>query len=611
MVPNRILLCGVLLGTCVAAATAQQADVVRKPTFLRVLGADGEPLAGATVTLAGGMPHLGVDLSPPDVVVVASDRRGRATAKLLPGLCYVTWAVGPADASGACARSPVVGYFGASALLDLRCDVVERPRRVRFTGAEAWADEGPLRCVAVTPYPGDDVELEVGSDGLLVVPVGPFSGIEVRTRSGRPLWSTGSSATAVDLPPPRSLAVRVVDERGAALPGASVRHRVARRTPWHLDGFDGVADSVFRDLGTTDAEGRAQVVVPCRGTPLQDPKDGDLLLFAGAPGRPAVAGGMFGGAYYRDDRRVAEPPAAELLFTCGPAEPLRGRIGAAPVGSVAHLAAVCKMFGDKTSYRHDARSFSAPIGPDGTFEFTEVPLELHSSRLTIVPGPGASRRLPLFPAFADRQLPPEVALLPAVPARLAATLPVASVRLRVAEPDGGPAGGTVVLLVPGDLRGVLMRDSLVRLPLDAAGSGTLSLLPGPWVVLAVSRAGFAAAKLDLAAGEQDRSLALEPLGRLRLRLLDDDGSPVQGAMLQARGSRTRASGDPVQALLQSYSANLRSQWSNLRTDADGRLEFTFVLVEGIQHRAGLAWGHRSTADFAVEPNDSVLELRPR
>lgn len=611
MPSNLHPLLGVILGGLATAALAQQADAVRKPTFLRVLGPDGAPLAGATVTLAGGVPHLGAGLSPPDVLVVASDSRGRATAKLLPGLCYVTWAVGPEDATGGSAASAVAGYFGAGSLLEVRCNSIERPRRVRFTGAAAWADEGPLRCFAVAPFPGDEVELALAPDGMLVVPVGPFETLEVRSKAGQPLWAAPVGADSLDLPGPQTLLVRVVDEKGAGLPGAMVRHRVSRRSPWRIDGFAGVADAVFRDLGATGADGRARVVVPCVGDPLTGPSTSDLHLFAGVAGRPLVAGGVFGRARYRDDRRVAEFGADELVFTCRAAEPLRGNVGPLAEGSVAHLAAVCKMFGDKTSFTHDPRSFTAPIGADGAFAFHDVPDELHSSRLSIVPGKGSQRQMPLFPALADRQLPPEIAVLPARPRSAEIALPVANLRLRVVGPDGGPSSGTVVFLVPSDQRGVLLRDSLVRHPLDGAGSARLALLPGSWVVLIVSATGWCATKLEVEVGDQERALSLQPLARLRVRLRDGDGNPVQGAALQSRGSRTRGSGDPVVGLLQSYAGSARSRWPSLRTDADGMLELAFVPVEGLLHRAGLAWGRNSTEDFAVEPNDSILELRPR
>jgi hypothetical protein len=71
-----------------------------RPTFALVKDAKGEPLAGATVTFAGCLPHVGVEYGPADVQHVESDERGRARARLRADLCYVAWATGPASVDG-------------------------------------------------------------------------------------------------------------------------------------------------------------------------------------------------------------------------------------------------------------------------------------------------------------------------------------------------------------------------------------------------------------------------------------------------------------------------------------------------------------------------------
>jgi hypothetical protein len=114
----------------------------------------GEPIAGATVTFAGCLPHLGTTAGPLDLLqVVQADARGRAHARLQAGLCYVAWAVGPADAAGSGAA------IGGARLLRRR-----RPARTGLRGRIAVAPRvvagdrdrglarksGPLRYFGVT-----------------------------------------------------------------------------------------------------------------------------------------------------------------------------------------------------------------------------------------------------------------------------------------------------------------------------------------------------------------------------------------------------------------------------------------------------------------------------
>lgn len=603
---------GALFGLAASALPGQQADpTVRRATFVRVVDGGGAALGGATVTFCGGVPHLGAEVAPTDVQVVAGDARGRAQAKLLPGLCYVAWAVVPGADAAPARQSPVVSYFGAGALVELRCVDLAVVRRVPCSGAEAWRDLGPLRYFVVTPFPGTELELPLGADGALAVPPGPFASFDVRTRDGQPLWSVPTTTETIAVPPPQSIAVHAEDEQGAPLAGVLLRHRTTRRAPWRFDALGGVADGQFRDLGTTGADGKLTVVVPYAGDPQVAQTGGDLLLFASAPGRPAVAGGVFSRSLLQDDRKCAAWADGELRFSCARVEPLRGKGPTVPAGTMAHLSGVCKLIVEQTSYAHDARSFLAPVTPDGSFVFTDVPAQLHSSRLTLVPPAGSSRLLPLFPALEGRTLPPELVPSPDDQRQPQAPPEVAELRLQVTEPDGGPARGVVAFVVPDELRGVLLRDSLVRVPLDAAGAANLTLLPGAWILFAASTNGSGAVRLELPSGLAERKLTMDPLARMRLLLRDAEGEPIAGAQVQWRGSQTRASGDPLQFVLQGFATHMRSQLSTLRTNAQGRIDIDYVPCEGLTYRLRLGWDGGASAEFVLERNDTPLELRPK
>jgi hypothetical protein len=588
--------------------TGSAGEVVRQPTFVRVMSARGEPFANAVVTIVGSIPHLGTAAGPRDELQVASDARGRVMARLQPGLCYVAWAVGPSDGEQCGMLSPVIGYFGAGALLELRCTQRYKPRRLHVKGAEAWSSLGPLQYFVLTAAQGTETAL-VLENGAVSVPPCPNAVIEVRGRDGQPLSITSAADDVLAIPPPQSLAVRVVDENGAPLAGVPVRHRVHRLLPWRSDGLGGVAEDRFRELGKTDAEGRAVVYVPYPADPLKEQNHGDLLLFAGTASRPAVLGGVLNRGLCMDDHKVDKLPGDELVFTCKRVEPLSGRCGPMPAGTVAHLSAVCKMFMAGASYVHDSRAFVTAVDEQGRFVFDDVPVELHSCRLAIVPPADKPRVVPLFPAMPGRTLPFEVGVSDDA---IAPAMPVAtSLDVQVAEPGGGPARGVVAFLAPADQRGVLFRDSLVRFPLDTRGAATLHLAPGKWIVVVVSAAGWTAKQLELEPGEHKVALAMEPLAVMRVQLLDRDDRAIADAQIETRGTKTQGTGDSLQSILQNLHGQTQAQWNQLRTDAEGRIAIPFVPVGGVTRTLALKWDTGRSADFPLDAGADWLVVHPR
>ncbi len=582
------------------------AEVVRRPTFARVETNAGEPLAGAVVTFAGGLPHLGVDAGPRDVLQVQTDARGRAQAKLLPGLCYVVWAVGPADERGERAATAPYGWFGAGALVSLRANEPIPALRVAVRGAEAWSSQGPLRYFAMTSMPGAEIEIVPTADGELVMPLDPIVAIEVRTARDEKLWFQAPAADVV-IPPPTKVVVRARDEAGAPLPGALVRQRVGRLAPWRVDSLTGVNEDRWRELGRTDAEGRCVVEVPYAGNPLKEANSTDVLLFVGAPGRPSVAGGAYRRGLLVDDRKVPSIEGDELPFTCRPVPPLAGSVGRVPAGSIVHLAAVCKVYFERNSYQHDPRSFHATVGADGAFAFDDVPAEVHSCRFSLVRGDGLMIDLPTFPALRGRELPSDLA----VGSPGLSPESFADVTVQVVETGGGPARGVVAVLAPAERPGVLLRDSAQRIALDARGASKLRLQPGKWIVMAFTESGWAASAYEFVAGANEVALAMQPTARMRIEARDAEGKPIAGAHVEMRGTSMRGTNDPVQSMLQGLRSQWTTQWSQLRTDAQGRLVIPFVPVEGVLQKLGLRWRGGGSAEFVLEASEDWAVVGPR
>lgn len=591
----------------VPPAQANDTDATRKPTFARVETKDGAPLANAVVTFAGCMPHVGVEAGPCDVQLVQSDARGRAQCKLQPGLCYVAWAVGPDAGGGSRVVSDPYGWFGASSLITLRCGEARTPRTLPVTGADRWAAKGPLRYVACTCAPGTDTTLEQDAGGKLVVPVGPFRTLEVRTNDGAPLLHANIDRAQLVIPPLQRLRVRARDENGAPLAGASVRLRVGRFEAWRLDSFAVVAQERWRPLGVTGADGTCTVEVPYAADPLHDQTSGDLLVFVGAPGRPAVAGGALSRELFVNDSRVAKGERDELVFDCKRVQALAGSVGRVPAGTVVQLATISKMMVDQ-GWRGDARTYHAKVGADGSFAFDDVPADPQSCRFALVPAAGDNTAWPMFPAGRERQLPPEVQT---PGASMLAADGLATLEVQVREAGGDPARGLVALLTCVNGSGLSARDSTVRFPLDARGTATVRLVPGRWAVTVCSDSGWVARLVDARAGSSRESLPMQAHQLMKLELHGADGRPIADARVRTRGVSVTGSGDPLQGVLQSLRSQWEKGWSNLRTDADGRVALPFVPLETVVQKVALVWNGGSTDDLLLAAAEEWTVVSPK
>lgn len=589
-----------------ATLLGQEGDRARKATFVRVENADGTPAAGAVVTFCGCLPHLGVVAGPKDELRVQTDARGRAHGKLQPGLCYVAWAVGVADAAGLRGVADTQGWFGCGALLTLELASPVAARRLAVRGVEAWQAQAPLRCVALTFSPGAEHELEIAADGTVEIPQGPFQALEIRGRGGVPMWHGNPTESELVLPPPQTVRVRVIDEKGAPIAGAKIRHRVGRLLPWRQDPYSGVVEDRWRDLGATDAAGRCSVVVPYATDPLRHPGTAGLLLFADAPDRPSVAGGVFQRGAFANDHKI-DQHGDELVFECRSTAALVGHVRGVPIGTVAHLACVCKLYVESTSYQHDARAFTAPVDAEGRFRFVDVPADLHTCRLTLAVPDGSDRPSPCFPTQAGRELPAVVAgrgeeLLAEGMADLA---------LQVTDATGGPARGMIAYLVPAErVHNVYVRDSVLRVSLDSSGRAILRLLPGKWAAVVLASSGIVSEQFELVPGERTVSMELRPFATMRVELRDG-GRPIRGASPIARGVTMRGQDDPLRALVQSLRGKVAESWAALRTDAEGRLSIPFLQVEGMAQKCGLQWGDQHSTEFVLASNDDWLLLQPR
>ncbi|MFK7739703.1 MAG: hypothetical protein AB8H80_05215 [Planctomycetota bacterium] len=617
------------LGILLVGASAW-AQAPRRPTFARVFDSSGAPAVGAQVTMVGCRPDLVRELQDVDVVRVLAGRRGRVIAKLQPGLCYVAWAEeaeGAAPPSRLPTASPVLGWFAAGAMLDLRLEPVLGSLRVRVAGLDAWqehlraaataagaaADVSPKLSVhAMTSQPGVAKELELNEDGEVVRPPPAYRLLEVRLPDGSPLWSVQlwQRAEEIRVPPPIRLKVRVVDAQQQPLAEAQLLHRVTRLPGFDVDSLRASGEARNRVCGQTDADGRCELVVPSDGEVFGEGRT-DLLLFAQAGDRPAVAGGRWRSNFYQNDQCIPKFDAEELLFVCPKVEPLRGVLPGLPAGSKVQLSATCKLYmQDRGGYLHDPRHFLAEVAANGEFSFEHVPESLHSCRLLVGPSTAlppvdeghTTWSAPIFPSERDRKLPEVLGAQAGEPPELG------RFTVSVTEPAGTPARGGVAIVASAERQGVLMRNSMVRVPLDERGAATLRLPVGAWVVVAITSGGFGGRAFEIEGAAAELSLEMAPFAISRVTVVDRRGEPVAGARLISRGRQLRGTDSPLPSILQGLQRSSFVSWTNLRSDDKGVIAVPFVFVDGADERFLLQWadGGKSSDAFILSADEPLV-----
>src|SRR5690606_10377143 len=340
-------------------------------------------------------------------------------------------------------------------------------------GLDAWTDGRPFTVrVRVDAIAAEWHELALDQDGVAELPplpahrlrivLGDRQGPPPATHSGEPADRRAHHFVA----PPRPLPVRVVDEDGAGVAGATVA--------WQLDGIPAGRDGdrlgarapfeVVRPLGTTDAEGRLLARLPCH------PESwhafvGNLVLFASEPGRAESWSGWLSSQRVVEDR--VEPEDAdgaaseepfELRFVLPRAPAWQGRIvdnGAPVAGLGVRLDCTCRLPAGPNAWFGLSRSLHTRTGRDGSFAFSSVPRTASPLRLDLQARPGESA--------------PRLAFFDAVPAEAVridlAALPV--LRLQALTADGGPAIGARGLVLP--VRPGAVVDGTPGFMLDRAG----------------------------------------------------------------------------------------------------------------------------------------------
>jgi hypothetical protein len=163
-----------------------------------------------------------------------------------------------------------------------------------------------------------------------------------------------------------------------------------------------------------------------------------------------------------------------------------------------------------------------------------------------------------------------------------------------------------------DRQGILVRDSLVRVALDERGSARMRLVPGRWVVVVMTEAGFRGQELQMDRRNQQAKVSLAPLGSMTVEFVDLAGKAVAGAGVELSGTTTLGTNDPVGSIMQGLATRARLRWRLLRTNRQGVVKIPFVPVEGVEQRVQLRWSGGASGKFALEDGAEVtITAAPR
>ncbi|MCB9887601.1 MAG: carboxypeptidase regulatory-like domain-containing protein [Planctomycetes bacterium] len=539
-----------VLGT----ATAQ----ARRPLVGVVLGAAGEPLAGAEVTLA----HTaygsagGADV---DVVRAVSDARGYFIAKLLPQQVYSAWAMHRGD-DGATLVSPVLEDVAAGGRAQLRCGSSVGARHLRCAGLAAWNARGPLR-LQVGPASANAVRFDLGEDGvvpplprdLIAYAIDSAGGIVAQQRLAAEL-----AEPPFDLPAPMVRQLQVFDPSGRPVAGAAVFHIVDNPVGTVCTGlFDRDPLPRERLVGHTDADGRVLCVVPQlrnSGLVLEVRRDG----FAAALLQESLSGEVF-----VVDRRRPGCGEQTMPLELQPAAHLQVlRDGAAVPGALLQVVAVfnagatCER---AVSVRSDGAGMAAlPLRTDPAQAMVQIAAngDRPEAFVRIDWSSGAVSKLNLE---CLRRL-----------------------SLQVLDEGGGPATGLAGVIVPvGGANAVKLRAPIST---DQAGRCERLLGGDRWFLLFADADRWL--RLDIPAHREKASRTLDITVRCRgtakgrLQFADAKNNAIAGATvsdLSVSSSRVWLAGDAAQQiwgpLLPGISRRLAQRFVS---DSSGLLEFPLL-----------------------------------
>ncbi len=598
----------------------------------RVVGADGEPWADATVVLCAHTTPQARELGEHHGVGVTTNQAGIFRASILSGLDYSAWAYKPAN-DGRWLRTELRHDVVPGALIELVATDPQPALSLKIVAPPDWDELRPFSVLIAHDHPDiPDEWLPPAEDDAFVLPPLPAGEVDLLLldRHGEPFVyvrrSTGhqfeSDRVVVTVPPAVDVPLLVRDAAGRPIAGATVRHQTYHgfRRVEPSDLLMHVERQAWRCCGNTDAEGRLTVRLPLEFDPLgPDERRGSqsVLFVASAEGRMDAHSGYAQGHVFCNGAQVTERVDA-LHFTLAAAEPWTGSLVAGPGEPLAGVdllvTATCRMNARDNSWTHLRRRFLATTDAEGRWSVPGMPADAQYLEVACrVPESIRNRWTH------DGLAPSRVLHLASLARATELTRDLSTyrpVRVVLRDAEQGPAVGVQLESMDLDRRPGLRPQIPDLHRVDRRGEVLLYRQPGHHGLIAVDERGYAHAPYEVpGTGTDPRPVELElrPWPTFRARVLGPDRLPLteRPTTRDAGGSR-RNSRDPFLEQLRAALTPALREFASSADWHDGVLTVRCFPSETATRRLEIrtSGGEKATCELVpTEREPVIIELR--
>lgn len=611
--------------TIAFGATAQEPSArVLRPLLGKVVDADGNDVAGAKVHLSYSPVGTASD-SGNEHQIQTTDNRGRFRFQAQPCTKHLIWAIGTPNDDGY-RLATGLHWIAPGRPFELVTDQKSPVSKLTIRGIELWADYAPFQ-LQLAPgglaIKGMTVDLdESGSCTLPPLPGGlttatiidkygqPLTEVRIPTR---PAFTRRSLLTRQEVP------LVVVDPQGKPIAGATIRQRIRGL----IQSDNGLTPSrpyrhLWREHGKTDANGRLVATIASRSEVFAEKNWEKFLFTATKQGFNVTHSGANGNKLFFDGKELEKQGGVtELKFTLKKAKPTILRLMRSPEHGLANQQVTLHrdikiISSEGNSWSNDNLIFNLTTDGDGMLR---IPTLTESENYIGVVLGGASstefipqplRRMSPHRAISLHRLK----IIPGTEHRIELHKS-ATVKLQMLTEHGGPATDPELILISRAHKNNYDVDGwCTAATTDSAGRVVLQIQPGHWSVFARTKSGMSHLQLKLEDNEtKQATMTFEKMPSMQGRVIDADGNPIAGAILDCNRSSTSSSGkrDPV---LNAIASNMNWRWiGTTTTDKDGKFACHFLDLTGMTYGARFRHNNNQSENFQIVADDSPVTIQ--
>lgn len=494
-------------------------------TVGRFTDSAGRPVAGGTVAFATSPEGIHGSFNAVSVVTAQTNDDGRFRVRLVSGLVYSSWALGPRTAVG-CVRTVVTEGVRAGAVVEFQGSTNSDLKVLRIEHLDRLKPERPVAAlVSFSARHSPELRLRIEDDAVIGLPPLPDAAslfVKLVSEDGRICYASRFGRNgSLTVRETALFKFRVFGDDGRPVAGATVYQLqtivgegLAQRT------FDLQLLDAHVASRPTDRDGRVDLVGDSRRR----------LFIAQAPGFPEVVSGRNGRRWIESDVDVASghgrewPDELEFVLRKGPVHRLKLLRNGRPAASCGLRLTTEMRFrtGDFVWSRNFAKNVIA--NSEGEVVFTMPRTSKHIS-VAVQPEHASAPRILMLPRkhASDESLDLECELAD-----------LARVRFRVFDHHKAPPRKGLLVVMACDAEFVDPKPRV--LVTDRGGRAVADFEAGRWLIFATDRGCGCALLLDLRGGrDKDVDMNMSPLPMMTGRVVKSNGDPAAGSTFALDG----------------------------------------------------------------------------